>query len=44
MLQDTPIDVLYPTQAKLGLWGGEGIVPGYIRPYQSGFRRGTNYL
>ena len=44
MLQDTPIDVLYPKQAKLGLWGGEGIVPGYIRPYQSGFRRGVNYL
>jgi hypothetical protein len=44
LLQDTPIEVLYPTQAKLGLWGGEGVIPGYRRPFQTGFRRGMNYL
>ena len=36
---DIPIVVLYPEQAKLGLWGGEGIVPGYKRPIQTGFKR-----
>ncbi len=44
LLQDTPIEVLYPTQARLGLWGGEGVIPGYKRPFQTGFRRGMNYL
>jgi len=34
-----PIPVLYPTQSKLGLWGGEGIIPGMKKPKQKGFKR-----
>jgi len=30
---------LYPTQCKLGLWGGEGIIPGMKKPKQKGFKR-----
>ena len=40
-VQDVPIPALYPTQSLLGIWGGEGIVPGYIRPFQTGFKRLT---
>lgn len=36
---DIPIVVLYPTQARLGLWGGEGIIPGYKKPDQTGYKR-----
>ncbi|RNA42640.1 39S ribosomal mitochondrial [Brachionus plicatilis] len=38
-IQDTPIVVLYPTQSKLGIWGGEGVVAGYKRPEQTGYKR-----
>ena len=40
---DMPIEVQYPKEADLGLWGGEGIVKGYnIKPrkyFQSGWTR-----
>ena len=39
MIRDTPIMILYPAQSKLGIWGGEGVVPGYIRPEMTGFKR-----
>jgi len=29
---DTPIPVLYPPEADVGIWGGEGVVKGYIKP------------
>lgn len=38
-LQSLPLPVLYPTQSKLGLWGGEGILPGMKKPKQKGFKR-----
>lgn len=37
--QSVPIQVLYPTQSKLGLWGGEGIIAGMKKPKQKGFKR-----
>lgn len=37
--QSVSIPVLYPTQSKLGLWGGEGIIPGMKKPKQKGFKR-----
>lgn len=39
MIRDTPIVILYPKQAKMGLWGGEGVIPGYKRPVMTGFKR-----
>lgn len=39
---DMPIEVQYPKEADLGLWGGEGIVKGYIKPrkyFQAGWPR-----
>jgi hypothetical protein len=38
-VRDHPIVVLYPTQCKMGIWGGEGIVPGYKKPAQTGYKR-----
>ncbi|CAG2102223.1 unnamed protein product [Medioppia subpectinata] len=29
---DTPIPVIYPPEADVGIWGGEGIVKGYVKP------------
>lgn len=37
--QDLPIPILYPTQSKFGLWGGEGIIAGMKKPKQKGFKR-----
>lgn len=37
---DVPIEVMYPKEADLGLWGGEGIVKGYVKPrkyFQAGW-------
>jgi hypothetical protein len=39
IVRDHPIAVLYPTQCKMGIWGGEGIVPGYKKPQQTGYKR-----
>lgn len=39
---DVPIEVMYPKEADLGLWGGEGIVKGYVKPrkyFQAGWPR-----
>lgn len=37
--QSVPLQILYPTQSKLGLWGGEGIIPGMKKPKQKGYKR-----
>jgi hypothetical protein len=37
--QAIPIPILYPTQIKMGIFGGEGVIPGYIKPWQTGFKR-----
>jgi len=39
-----PIPVVYPAQSKLGLWAGEGLVPGYLRPHRSGAHKRDQYL
>ncbi|XP_027204270.1 mitochondrial ribosomal protein L28 [Dermatophagoides pteronyssinus] len=39
---DVPISVTYPKEADAGLWGGEGIVKGYVKPrkyFQAGWPR-----
>ncbi|KAF7492414.1 hypothetical protein SSS_10079 [Sarcoptes scabiei] len=41
-IPDVPIPVLYPKEADEGLWGGEGIVKGYVKPrkyFQAGWPR-----
>ncbi|XP_054160151.1 39S ribosomal protein L28, mitochondrial-like [Oppia nitens] len=29
---DVPIPVIYPPEADTGIWGGEGVVKGYVKP------------
>ena len=35
--------VFFPKQARLGIWGGEGVIFGYKRPKMSGYTR-PSYL
>jgi len=39
---DVPIEVLYPKEADSGIWGGEGIIKGYIKPRKY-FQQGLPY-
>lgn len=32
IIPDVPIPVIYPKEADSGIWGGEGIVKGYVKP------------
>lgn len=37
-VQNRPIAVIYPPEAHLGLWGGEGIVKGFVQRRPGGTR------
>jgi len=40
---DVPIEVLYPKEADSGIWGGEGIIKGYVKPRKY-FQQGWPYV
>lgn len=43
IIPDVPIPVIYPKEADIGIWGGEGIIKGYIKPRKY-FQAGKPYV